>query len=369
MGSLVPRGLDAASPAGAPVKVLLVAGVDLSLPGGLETHVLELARGLGARGHDVEVFGRASRGAPDSSLRLVDRVVGTAHEIVHHHGGPWSRAWDAALAGKVPEGQARYLRTFHFSVAAKMAVYLRMRRIRTLFNPGNHRALHDERTSLGRGSLHIAVSRALRDELVRYHGASRQAIEPIPNGASFAPPRLGRAAWRERHGIPPEAPVLLTIGRDDYVKGFDLLERAWAAPGSRPSGAIWVCVGGAHPGRTGDRIATGSVAAPEVTEWVHAADVGAFPSYYEGGGIALTDMLAGGLYVLAHAVGVAPEAIRPGENGEFVPRRPDAWSAALGRTLAAPPRLAAPGLSPEWGWDSMAVRVEGVYRRLRADSA
>ncbi|HEU4725794.1 MAG TPA: glycosyltransferase family 4 protein [Candidatus Eisenbacteria bacterium] len=351
------------------MKVLLVAGVDLSLPGGLETHVLELARGLTARGHDLTVFARASRGAPDPALRLVDRFDAAGADIVHHHGGPWAREWDDAIDPKQTAGRARYLRTFHFSVAAKMAVYLRMRRIRTLFNPGNHRALHEERTSLARGPLHIAVSRALRDELVRYHGAPRELFEAIPNGASFAPPRAGRAAWRERHAIPPDARVLLTIGRDDYVKGFDLLARAWSASDARPSGALWVTVGGARPSREGDRIATGPIAPADVIEWIHAADVGAFPSYYEGGGIALTDMLAGGLYVLSHAVGVAPEAIRPGENGEFVPRRPDAWRAALARTLASPPRPPAPGLAPDWGWDVMAERVERVYKRLRPEIA
>lgn len=351
------------------MNVLLVAGVDLSLPGGLETHVLELAHGLGARGHHVDILARASRELPGPALRLVDRFGDGAYDIVHHHGGLWVSAWNAAIDTTAATGRARYLRTFHFSVAAKMGVYLRMGRIRTLFNPGNHRALRDERTSLGRGPLHIAVSRALRDELVRYHGAPRELFESIPNGASFAAPRLGRAAWRERKGIPPEAPLLLTIGRDDYVKGFDLLARAWSAPNAHPPGAIWVSVGGAKPGRSGDRISTGPIAPSEVTEWIHAADLGAFPSYYEGGGIALADMLAGGLYVLTHAVGVAPEAVRPGENGEFVPRRPDAWSAALARTLAAPPRPTGPGLPPEWSWESMVERVERVYRRLRPDSA
>ncbi|HEU4333533.1 MAG TPA: hypothetical protein VFT32_03480, partial [Candidatus Eisenbacteria bacterium] len=91
--------------------------------------------------------------------------------------------------------------------------------------------------------------------------------------------------------------------------------------------------------------------------------------YYEGGGIALADMLAGGLYVLAHAVGAAPEAIRPGDNGEFVPRRGAAWAAALARTLAAPPRPSAPGLSAEWSWERVAERVETVYRGLRRPSA
>ncbi|HEU4334146.1 MAG TPA: glycosyltransferase family 4 protein, partial [Candidatus Eisenbacteria bacterium] len=208
------------------MRVLLVAGLDVSLPGGVETHVRELARGLAARGHDVAILGRWSRPEAGPAPPLVERVEPGLHDVVHHHGGAWSRRWDAG---------DRYLRTFHFSVAAKMGVYLRMGRIRTLFNPGNHRALADERASLRRGARHIAVSRALRDELVRFHGASRDGIEVIPNGASFAAPREGRDAWRRRHGVAPGARVLLTIGRDDYVKGLDLLERAWDSA-ARPEG-------------------------------------------------------------------------------------------------------------------------------------
>jgi len=345
------------------MKILLVAGVDLSLPGGVETHLLELARGLVARGHDVDLHARASGAIPDSVPRLTERVDGARYDIVHHHGGPWLRTWSAG---------PRYLRTFHFSVAAKMAVYLRMGRIRTLFNPGNHRALHEERSALRRGPVHIAVSRWLRHDLVRFHGAPRDAITVIPNGASFARPALGRNAWRERQGIPADMPLLLTIGRDDYVKGFDLLDRAWDLARKRaalPRGALRVRVGGVRPERSADRLITGPIAPAEVVEWIHAADLGAFPSYYEGGGIALTDMLAGGLYVLAHAVGVAPEAIRSGENGEFVTRSPEAWSAALGRALASPPRGPGAGLPAEWGWETMTARVESVYRRLRGETA
>lgn len=335
------------------MKVLLVAGLDVSLPGGVETHVRELARGLATRGHDVAILGEWTRPDAGPAPPLVASVEPGRYDVVHHHGGAWSRRWDAG---------DRYLRTFHFSVAAKMAVYLRMGRIRTLFHPGNHRALADERASLRRGRRHIAVSKSLRDELVRFHGAERDAIEVIPNGASFAPPREGRVAWRLRNRIAPEARVLLTIGRDDYVKGLDLLERAWDSATERPQGALWVQVGGARAERRGDRIVTGPIPPSDVTEWIHAADVGAFPSYYEGGGIALADMLAGGLYVLTHAVGAAPESIRPGENGEFVPRRADAWAAALGRVLDAPPRPRGPGLPPEWAWERVVERVERVYR-------
>jgi glycosyltransferase involved in cell wall biosynthesis len=338
------------------VNVLLVAGVDLALPGGLETHVLELARGLAARGHDVDVHGRASGALPAPAPRLVAEVDLARYDVVHHHGGAWPRAWDAG---------PRYLRTFHFSVAAKMAVYLRMGRIRTLFNPGNHRALHEERGALRRGALQIAVSRSLRDDLVRFHGARRESIRVVPNGASFAAPAFGRDAWRARHGIGPTAPLLLTIGRDDFVKGTDLLARAWTRA-ALPPGAIWVRVGGARAERTADRLTTGPIAADDVVAWIGAADAGALPSYYEGGAIALTDMLAGGLYVLTHAVGVAPEAVRPGENGEFVRRDAAAWAAALESALAAPAPRRGAGLPAEWSWEAMTGRVESVYAELRA---
>jgi glycosyltransferase involved in cell wall biosynthesis len=200
--------------------------------------------------------------------------------------------------------------------------------------------------------------------LVRFHGAARESLVVIPNGATFEAPREGRAAWRRRHDVPEAAPLLLSIGRDDYVKGSDLLRRAWETPGGHPRGAVWVQVGGRRAERHGDRIATGPITPEAVNEWIHASDVGAVPSYYEGGGIALTDMLAGGLYVLSHAVGVAPEAIRPGETGEIVPRRADAWRSALARVLATPPRPGAPGLSADWSWESMTARVEEAYGRL-----
>jgi glycosyltransferase involved in cell wall biosynthesis len=378
------------------MKILFIADVDLSLPGGLETHLLELSRGLAARGHEVHTTARASRPPADLAAKLVrpEEVDPATYDVLHHHGGPWPKGWrrphraGRAAAGRAPDAQAPastpapYLRTFHFSVAAKMGVYLRMGRVRTLFNPGNHRALAEERAALRLGRRFVAVSRSLRDELVRFHGVTRESIEIIPNGASFAQPRLGRSAWRQKQGIAADAPLLLTIGRDDFVKGFDLLARAWerAAP-TRPPGALWVRVGGQRPARTESTLTTGPIPPGDVTEWIHAADVGAFPSYYEGGGIALTDMLAGGLYALTHAVGVAPEVVRPGVNGEFVSRRDEAWAEALARSLArptqapahaptqaptqAPAKPALPPLGPEWTWTAISARVEEAYGRLR----
>ena len=208
------------------------------------------------------------------------------------------------------------------------------------------------------------MAKALRDELVRFHGAARDAFTVIPNGTRFAPPRVGRAEWRRLHDLDPAAPVVLTIGRADYVKGLDLFQRAWETPGARPPGAIWVQAGGASPRRDATRFITGPISPDDVIEWIHAADLGAFPSYYEGCALSLIDMLAGGRYVLSHAVGAAPEQIRPGVNGEFVPQRHDAWAAALARRLADPPRPADIPSAGVWGWPAITARVEGLYRQF-----
>jgi glycosyltransferase involved in cell wall biosynthesis len=333
------------------MRVLLYAAVDLSLPGGLETHVRELAGYLRGRGHHVEIFGRPERLPP---FAMVSRVEPSRYDVLHHHGGIWPRGVDAGR---------RYARTFHFSVAAKMSVYLRIGRLRTLANLSNYRALLDERASARRVGRLIAVSARLRDELMRHHGLDPARCEVIHNGASFAPPVEPRAALRARHGIPERAPVLLTIGRDDFVKGYDLLERAWRAA-RLPGEAVWVRVGGAAPARAPGRVVTGPVSHQEVLDWIHAADVGALPSYYEGGGIALLDMLAGGLYTLSHEVGAAPEAIRAGENGELVPRDVRAWARALERTLAQPPARPARGLGDDYRWDAVCARIERVYREV-----
>ena len=46
------------------MRILLHADVDLSLPGGVETHIRELGRELLARGHEVEIGARPNHYPP-----------------------------------------------------------------------------------------------------------------------------------------------------------------------------------------------------------------------------------------------------------------------------------------------------------------
>ena len=182
---------------------------------------------------------------------------------------------------------------------------------------------------------------------------------PIEGGTE-----LGVEALRARHGIAPGAPVLLTVGRDDFVKGYDLLERAWRRVRETVADAVWVGVGGAAPGRAEGRVITGPVPHDEVVSWIHAADAGAMPSYYEGCGVAILEMLSGGLYVLSHDVGIVGEVIRPGANGAIVARSAAAWTAALTETLSRRPRGS--GLDRAYHWDRIVESVEAVYGEARS---
>ena len=335
------------------MKILLYADLDISLPGGLETHLRELATALAARGHQVDLYARP---VPFGPLHTVSAFNPASYDVIHHHGNTWPETLSVG---------ERYVRTLHFCVAGKMDAYVRLGRLRTLVNPANWRARREEGEAVRRPGRFIAVSSRVRDEFARFHGFDPARAVVIPNGVRPRAPREGREAWRERHNISPDVPVLLTVGRRDFVKGHTLLEKAWRR---LPSGldALWIRVGDDAPMKEPGIWTTGPVAHEEVREWIAAADVGALPSYYEGCSVALLEMIAGGLYSLAHDVGGAADVL-PNRNGEIVPARVEAWIQALARVLATPRHPRAPGLGPGYTWDHIAARTEAVYQAARAD--
>ena len=351
------------------MKVLIYAPVDFSKPGGLETHVLELCHGLGNRGHDIDLYGRGLENiGPEETAgaRTVGSLQPERYDVVHQHAGPWPTS-----GGPGP----RSVRTLHFCVAAKMAVYVRMGRLRTLANPRNWKARAEERRAVRRGpgvreapTALIAVSERVRDEFERHHGLAPGRARVISNGASFDRPRVDRAPWRAQHGIEPSTPVLLTVGRPDFVKGHDLVRRAWDSLASGHPNALWVLVGGSRPERAARMLVTGPVPRDHVVNWIHAADFGALPSYYEGCSVALLEMLAGSLPTLAHDVGNAAQVIRPGVNGAIVRRRVSAWVDALQWFLQRPPERPVNGLDLAYRWDSIVSSIEEVYQSVRSSN-
>jgi len=139
---------------------------------------------LERRGHEVEIFAHSSAQTP---LRLVESVEPRRYDVIHDHTGSVS---PGRLAGP------HLVRTLHFCVAAKMATYVRLGRLRTLANPNNWHAVRIERERAQSAAALIAVSARVRREFGRFHGLDPARATVISNGASFAAP----AEPRERPG-------------------------------------------------------------------------------------------------------------------------------------------------------------------------
>lgn len=153
--------------------------------------------------------------------------------------------------------------------------------------------------------------------------APASKIEVVANGIDTA--RYAQSsdacALREALGIPPDAPVVGTVGRLAEVKRQDVLLRAFA----RLRGACHLVLVGDGPMRPelerlaaelgiGNRVHfAGYQPAPE--RFFHVMNVFALTSRSEGMPLAVLEAWAAGVPVVASRVGGLPELIEEGVNG------------------------------------------------------
>lgn len=234
------------------------------------------------------------------------------------------------------------------------------------------------RFTLARATRLIAVSADLRDRMIEL-GASPARVRVVPNGIDagrfrFTP--AGRAGLRSALGAGRGDSLLLSVGRLERVKGFDVLVDAIAALAARPGAprvrAIVVGAGSerawleARARRRGvaERILfAGSVAHDELDAWYSAADLFVMPSRAEGHPNALTEALACGTPVVASAVGAIP-AIVPETSGRLVaPGDPARLADAIVREIAeARSREVVRSAVAGRSWDDVAAEVHSVFR-------
>jgi glycosyltransferase involved in cell wall biosynthesis len=146
----------------------------------------------------------------------------------------------------------------------------------------------------------------------------------VPNGVDlerFAPgDETARARARARLGLGP-GPVAVCVGRLCRQKGQDLLLAAWPTIRHEVPEARLVLVGGGA--LDGDPELPPGVAAvgdqPEVTGWLHAADVVVAPSRWEGMSLGVLEAMASGRSVVAAEVEGMAEALGDEGTGALVP--------------------------------------------------
>jgi alpha-maltose-1-phosphate synthase len=321
---------------------------------------------LGTIGIDVQIAGR-----------LADA------DVVHSH------TWYANLAGHL----AALLHDIPHVLTAHSLEPMRPWKAEQLAG-GYRLSCWAERTAYEAAAAVIAVSTGMREDILTcYPKVDPDRVHIIPNGIDTELYRP--VADRDvlvRHGLSPDRPIVLFVGRITRQKGVGHLVRA--AAGFAPEAQLALCagapdtpelaaeitdaVGELQAGRDGVVWIRQMLPRPDLLQLLSAAEIFLCPSIYEPQGIVNLEAMACETAVVASRVGGIPDVVIDGETGllvDYDPADPQAFehglSAATNALLADPARTAAMGQAgrkrtvTEYGWHRIAERTVRLYESLR----
>ena len=312
-------------------------------------------------------------------------------DVVHSH------TWYANLAGHV----AKMLHDVPHVLTAHSLEPLRPWKAEQL---GGGYALSSwvERTAMESADAVVAVSAGMRDDLLRcYPGVEPGRVHVIHNGIDTAEYQPDPATTvLEQHGIDPDRPSVVFVGRITRQKGLPHLLRA--ALSLDPSVQLVLCAGAPdtdeilaevsllvdalRADRDGVIWIQQMLPKPDVIQILSHATVFACPSIYEPMGIVNLEAMACEVPVVATATGGIPEVVHDGVTGLLVPieqvddgtgtpleaARFEADIAARISTLIGDPKLARTmGEAGRrravelFSWSAIATRTLDLYRSLR----
>jgi len=393
--------------------------------GGMNVYVREIARVLGQRGIEVDVFTRWRERYDPRVQRLGDNA-----RVIHIESGPigyWPKMdvydhldeFTAKLDEYVAaEGRAYDLIHAHYwlsaSVARSLASRWRVPRIQMFHTLGLvKREFMDEdvdgesdvRTAIERQAVResaalVAASDIELGELRDLYDADPDKVHVIPCGvdpALFRPMRQADA--RERLGRDQCERIVLFVGRIEQIKGIDVLLRALALlffrrPDLRSDVCLLV-VGGAldpqddapetekieelrrlvHEHRMEANVNfVGSLDQETLALYYAAADVCAVPSLTESFGLVALEAMACGTPVVGTRVGGLQTLIEDGESGLLVPAGDyQALAEAIAQVLTDH-RLrihlahGARDRAEHFTWQSVCEKIDALYTSVLASS-
>ncbi|MFD6023932.1 glycogen synthase [Streptomyces griseoluteus] len=346
----------------------------------LEVHCWGEGRGVGVVRHRPwPVLDGSNDALRTFSVDLSMAATLQGSDLVHSH------TWYAGLAGHL----AKLLYGIPHVTTAHSLEPLRPWKAEQL---GGGYALSSwaERTAIESADAVIAVSGAMRDDILAcYPALDPDRVHVVHNGIDtrLYRPDPGTDALR-RHGIDPERPYVLFVGRITRQKGVPQLLRAVRE--IDPDTQVVLCAGAPDTPEIDrefrDRfqelsaVRAGVFWIPqmlpraEVVQLLTHAAVFVCPSVYEPLGIVNLEAMACGTPVVASRVGGIPEVVDHGRTGLLVGTDGD-FEGNLARALddvladpAAARRMGEAGRARavgEFGWDAVARRTAGLYEEIR----
>jgi glycosyltransferase involved in cell wall biosynthesis len=228
------------------------------------------------------------------------------------------------------------------------------------------------------GASRFVAATQVEAESLRESGIECEKIAIVPNGIELrnAPALPQPGSFRRRINRPSGVPLIVSVGRVDEIKGFDLMLHAMAMV---PLPATYVVVGpdhgfGAHLRRLACKLGlesrfvlTGALRdAEDVMAAIVDADVFVLPSRHEAfGQVILEACLASKPMVLS--TGVNSAADFADRAALVVPPQPSALAGAVNRLLGDPAlcaRFGAEGrrmLDCDYRIEAVAAKLERVY--------
>jgi len=373
------------------VRIALVIYTYSESRGGAERVCAYLARGLLARGHEVHLLARRfHRGtAPPAA---VCREIPTNEAI-----SAWKHfAFAANLRHLLRTERFDLVQSFSRTYSQDVLrlgggthrEYLRcMEPERTLVgrwwsrvNPKELVQLRLERLGLRPGAYRriVAVSKRVKDEVIRYYGVPTGDISVIPNGVDterFSPAlRTHRSRIRKTLGLEETKTLFLFCGNGPRRKGLAYAIEALA----RVPGAHLVIVGDAGPEYAVlakkfdvDRRVTLLGLRDPVQEYYGAADALVLPTLYDPFPNVCLEAMASGLPVVTTSVTGVAEVIEDGRDSFLIPSGQDVDAlAGRMRELLDPARReemsrAARATAERYSVDRMIEAYLGLFEELR----
>lgn len=374
------------------MRVLSITDVYFPRVDGVSTAVHTLCRELRAKGHSVtliapnygndvdppsedivRVSSRALLFDPENRLMKVQRVLelterlrGWNYDLVHIHTPFMAHYLGVALARRLG---LPVVETYHTAFDRYLQWYLPF-----LPRPVTDWAARElTRAQCEAVDAVVVPSEAMRDVL--YRSGVTKPISTVPPGVEPSLFLKGDGArFRERHGIAPERPTLVYIGRVTHEKNvlflIDMLE---AVRRTQPDVLLVVAGEGSAEAPIRQLVAERDIVhnvlflgylerSQELLDCYRAADVFVYPSRTETHALAVLEAMAAGVPVVAHAMMGSRDVLKTGEGAVIAEPNVADFAAKVIELLRDPMRraeIAAAGQEQARQW-SASVMVERV---------